>query len=87
VFEQNYVVWSNYGADLSAFPDEMVSTFYVPYLLLDAIGAPKDTFIEAMTEKMETLPVYSTQYDSSIPADSELDVLTYDRVIGENISG
>ena len=87
VFEQNYVVWSNYGADLSAFPDEMVSTFYVPYILLDAIGAPKDTFIEAMTEKMETLPVYSTQYDSSIQADSELDVLTYDRVIGENISG
>ncbi|MBR6923297.1 MAG: sulfatase-like hydrolase/transferase, partial [Oscillospiraceae bacterium] len=87
VFEQNYVVWSNYGADLSAFPDEMVSTFYVPYILLDAIGAPKDTFIEAMTEKMKTLPVYSTQYDSSIPGDSELDVLTYDRVIGENISG
>ena len=40
-----------------------------------------------MTEKMETLPVYSTQYDSNIPNDSELDVLTYDRVIGENISG
>ena len=87
VFEQNYVVWSNYGADFSSLPEEKVSTFYVPYLLLDVIGAPKDTFIEAMTEKMETLPVYSTQYDSSIPADSELDVLTYDRVIGENISG
>ena len=40
-----------------------------------------------MTDKMKSLPVYSTQYDSSIANDSELDVLTYDRVIGENISG
>ncbi len=87
VFEQKYLMWSNYGADYSGVPDEMFSAFYVPYVLLDVIGAPKDTFIQTMTEKMESRPVYSTQYDSNIPNDSELDVLTYDRVIGENISG
>lgn len=87
VFEQSYLIWSNYGEDFSDLPEEKFSAFYVPYVILDTIGAPKDTFVNAMTEKMKNLPVYSTQYDSSIPNDSELDVLTYDRVIGENISG
>lgn len=87
VFEQSYYMWSNYGEDFSDVPSEKFSAFYVPYVILDTIGAPKDTFVSAMTEKMKTLPVYSTQYDSSVPNDSELDVLTYDRVIGENISG
>jgi len=87
VFEQSYLLWSNYGEDFSDVPEEKFSAFYVPYVLLDVIGAPKDTFVNAMTEKMKSLPVYSTQYDSSIPNDSELDVLTYDRVIGDNISG
>ena len=87
VFEQNYFIWSNYGEDFSDLPKEKFSAFYVPYVILDTIGAPKDTFVNAMTDKMKSLPVYSTQYDSSIANDSELDVLTYDRVIGENISG
>lgn len=87
VFEQSYYMWSNYGEDFSDLPEEKFSAFYVPYVILDTIGAPKDTFVSAMTEKMKTLPVYSTQYDASVPNDSELDVLTYDRVIGENISG
>lgn len=87
VYEQNYFLWSNYNQDYSEVPQEKFSAFYVPYVLLNLIGAPKDTFIQAMSEKMETLPVYSTQYDSHIPNDDELDVLTYDRVIGDNISG
>jgi len=87
VFEQKYFMWSNYGQDYSEVPENKFSAFYVPYILLDVIGAPKDTFIQAMTEKMETLPIYSTQYDSTVPNDNDLDVLTYDRVIGENISG
>ncbi len=87
VFEQSYCIWSNYGEDFSHLPKNEFSAFYVPYVILDTIGAPKDTFVNAMTEKMKSLPVYSTQYDSSVKNDSELDVLTYDRVIGENISG
>lgn len=87
VFEQSYCIWSNYGEDFSKIPEEKFSAFYVPYIILDTIGAPKDTFVSAMLDKMKTLPVYSTQYNSVIRSDSELDVLTYDRVIGENISG
>lgn len=87
IFEQSYYIWSNYGQDFSGVPSEKFSAFYVPYVLLDLIDAPKDTFIQAMQKKMETLPVYSTQYDPLTPNDSELDLLTYDRVIGENLSG
>ncbi len=87
VFEQPYYMWSNYGEDFSQLPEEKFSTFYVPYIILDTIGAPKDSFVQLMLEKMEELPVYSTQYDAQMPEDQELDLLTYDRVIGDNISG
>ena len=39
-----------------------------------------------MLTKMKEVPVYSTHYNSEIPNDEELDILTYDRVLGENIS-
>lgn len=87
VFEQNYYLWSNYGQDFSGVPKNKFSAFYVPYVILDLLDAPKDTFVQAMLDKMNELPIYSTQYDASIENDSELDILTYDRVIGENISG
>ncbi len=87
VYEQNFYLWSNYGQDFSDVPENEFSAFYVPYVILDLLDAPKDTFVHAMMDKMKELPVYSTQYDAMIENDSELDVLTYDRVIGENISG
>lgn len=86
VYEQSYVVWSNYITDYSSMPDEKISTFYLPYVMYNLIDAPKDTFIQAMTDKMQSLPIYSTQYDSDIRHDEELDVLTYDRILGDNIS-
>lgn len=86
VYEQSYVVWSNYITDYSSMPYEKISTFYLPYVMYNLIDAPKDTFIQAMTDKMQTLPIYSTQYDSDIRHDEELDVLTYDRILGDNIS-
>jgi phosphoglycerol transferase MdoB-like AlkP superfamily enzyme len=87
VYEQSYVIWSNYIDDYSSLvPDEKISTFYLPYVIYNIIDAPKNTFIQTMTNKMKELPVYSTQYDSSIQNDEELDVLTYDRILGDNIS-
>lgn len=87
VYEQPYIIWSNYIADYSSLvPDEKISTFYLPYVIYNMIDAPKNTFIQTMTNKMNELPVYSTQYDSSIQNDEELDVLTYDRILGDNIS-
>lgn len=86
LYEQKYVIWSNYNADLSSIPDEKLSFFYMPYVLMNIIDAPRDAFIQKMMDYMETTPVYSTNYDSTVPRDEELDVLTYDRVIGDVMS-
>jgi phosphoglycerol transferase MdoB-like AlkP superfamily enzyme len=87
VYEQNYIIWSNYDLDYSSVPTEKFSTFYVPYVLWDLIDAPQDTFIQSMLDKMETLPIYSTSYDPSQESDEDLDILTYDRILGDNVSG
>lgn len=83
VYEQKYLLWSNYDADFSEVPDEKFSFFYVPYVLMNIIDAPRDEFIQRMNEYFEEIPVYSTNYDNSNEKNSGLDILTYDRVIGE----
>ena len=83
LYEQEYFIWDNYGADYSCVPEEPVSFFYMPYVLIDIIGAPHDEFIEKMNNFMETVPVYSVDYNDGTPDNEELDVLTYDRVIGD----
>ena len=83
LYEQHYFFWSNYDADYSSVPKEPVSFFYMPYVIMNIIDAPHDAFIETMMDYMKKLPVYSEEYDSSIPRDEELDMLTYDRVIGD----
>lgn len=86
LYEQNYCIWSNYGADFSKVPKEKVSFFYMPYVLINIIDAPHDAFIEKMLGFMKTVPVYSTDYNDGTPDCEELDVLTYDRVIGDVMS-
>ena len=44
------------------------------------------SFIQAMMDKMETTPVYSTNYDASVGRDEDLDILTYDRILGDIVS-
>ncbi|MGN1480398.1 LTA synthase family protein [Porcipelethomonas sp.] len=86
LYEQPFIIWSNYDLDYSSMPDEEFSTFYVPYVLMDLIDAPRDSFIQAMMDKMETLPVYSTNYDPTVGRDEDLDILTYDRILGDIVS-
>ncbi len=86
LYEQPYIIWSNYDLDYSSIPDEEFSTFYVPYVLMNLIDTPRDSFIQAMMDKMETVPVYSTNYDPTVGRDEELDILTYDRILGDVIS-
>jgi len=86
LYQQRYFIWSNYDADYSKVPDHEVSFFYMPYVLLNIIDAPRDAFIEKMNEFMDTVPVYSIDYDDTTPDNEELDVLTYDRVIGDVLS-
>ena len=86
LYQQRYFFWSNYDADFSYIPDEEVSFFYIPYVILNIIDAPRDAFIEKMNDFMENLPVYSDEYNSEIPRNEELDILTIDRAIMEEYS-
>ncbi len=86
LYEQKYFIWSNYDADYSSVPDKMLSFFYMPFVIINIIDAPHDAFIEKMLNFMKTIPIYSSDYDSSIPENEELNVLTYDRVIGDVMS-
>ncbi len=86
LYEQKYFFWSNYDADFSCVPEEKFSFFYVPYIIADIIDAPQDAFIESMREYLNEIPVYSTDYNDGTPDNEELDVLTYDRVVGDVMS-
>ena len=86
LYEQPYIIWSNDDLDYSSIPDEEFSTFYAPYVLMNLIDTPRDSFIQAMMDKMETVPVYSTNYDPTVGRDEVLDILTYDRILGDVIS-
>lgn len=83
LYEQTYFFWANYDADFSVIPENKYSFFYAPYVALKIIDAPHDAFIEKMMKMLEKLPIYSTAYDADIPENEDLDILTYDRVIGK----
>ena len=82
LYEQSYFFWSNYDADFSVVPKNKFSFFYVPYVVFKIIDAPHDAFIEKMMKLLDEVPIYSTSYDAEIPDNNDLDMLTYDRVVG-----
>ncbi len=82
MYVQPYFIWSNYQLNTSKAPTNMVSSFYLPYVIMDMIDAPKSPFVQAMIDKMKTVPIYSTNYDNKIQNDKELDMFTYDIVLG-----
>lgn len=86
LYEMEYIVWANYDLDTSSLPDEAVSAFYMPYLIMDLIDAPRDTFIQAMMDEMEVEPIYSTNYMPNQESNEMLDTLTYDRILGDIVS-
>ncbi len=87
LYEQKYVMWNNFGLDMTATqPTEAVSVFYLPYIIMQAIGMPRDSFIQSMMDEMTVTPVYSTNYAPGQTRNEKLDTLTYDRVLGDMLS-
>lgn len=86
LYEQHYVIWANYDVDFDDVPKNEISTFYMPYVLMNMSGVSGDGFTAAMNKKMKNLPIYSTNYDPDSKNDNKLDVLTYDRVLGDQDS-
>ena len=84
LYEKTWLVWSNYDLDASSLPEETISTFYLPHLVYSMVGL-KNPFVDTMLEEMTAEPVYSVAVNPSTESEL-LDMLTYDRTIGENYS-
>ncbi len=87
LFEQPYAVWANFKANFSAFPKGPVSLFYLPHVMLrTAASGAADRFSETVLSFMAETPVYTTPYQPDRPEHKGLDLLTYDRTMGEGYS-
>lgn len=84
IYKQPYLVWSNYNADLSGLPTEEISAFYLPYLIIDTAGIPQTELASSMLAYRKEVPVYSPTSVQNVASDEFLDMLTYDRVFGQD---
>ncbi|MGN0629697.1 MAG: LTA synthase family protein, partial [Ruminococcus sp.] len=75
LYEQKYILWNNCGLDESVLPKDKVSVFYLPYVIMQWIDAPRDSFIQTMMDEMLVTPVYSTNYNPKQAANEKLDAL------------
>lgn len=87
LYEQPALVWSNCNLDTTQLPEEMVSVFYLTPLVCKAAGLPLDAFYETVLAQMQETPIYTSIFMESEARNETLDLLTYDRIVGENYSG
>ena len=89
VFEQSFGVWANFETDLSEFSEGKFSLFDAPHMLLaEAAGEDTPDFSAAMLALKESCPVYTRPYQaaSEFVRCRALDILSYDRLRGEQFS-
>jgi len=88
LYEQSYLLFANYDIDYDVMPEYEISAFYLPHLLnrlvYSDLGFAGD-FVSTMTQKMNSVPVYADTNEVA-ESDAELDMLTYDRTLGEGYS-
>lgn len=85
LYEKTWIVWNNYGADTSELPvDTEFSTFYLPHFVYRMAGL-SNAFVDVMLDVFEEEPLYSVAVNPTNSSEL-LDLLTYDRTIGENYS-
>ncbi len=87
LYNQSAFVWSNYDLNTACLPDEVFSVFYLNSLVLEMIGAPVDDFHATVLAQMEQNPIYTSVFMEENDRNTVLDLLTYDRVAGEDYSG
>lgn len=86
LYEQKYILWNNCGLDNNVLPEENVSVFYLPYVIMEWIDAPRDAFTQTMMDEMLVTPVYSTNYNPNQASNTKLDALTYDHILGDIVA-
>ncbi|MHC1694757.1 MAG: LTA synthase family protein [Eubacteriales bacterium] len=86
-YNQEYILWNNYGSDYTpSIGDASVSAFYLPHIAAQMAGIKLDSFSSTMLSAMKNTPVYSANYKIPVAANHALDLLTYDRVFGDEYS-
>ncbi len=87
LYEQTALIWSNFELNTDPVPDSMISAFYLNNLILEMTGAPVDSFYATVMEQSKEYPVYSSIFMEDAQRSAVLDLLTYDRIVGENYTG
>ena len=86
IYNQKYILWNNYDSTIFDKDINTISAFYIPFVLIDLINSKETDFIETMQKLMNEYPLYSPSIQSSDSRNEALDLITYDRVLGENYS-
>lgn len=86
LYKQKYLILNNFNKDYSYIGSEKISTFYLPYIIIDSIGTSTNQFISTILNELKETPIYSPNIQSKEGRNETLDLLTYDRVMGENYS-
>jgi len=87
LYRQQALIWSNIELQEEALPKETVSVFYLTPTILEAAGLPVDPFYATILKQRETDPVYTSIFMEQDDRNETLDLLTYDRVVGEDFTG
>lgn len=86
IYNQKYILWNNYDSSILNKDMNTISSFYIPYIVTDLINSKNTDFIKTMKNIMNKYPLYSPSIQSSDFRNEILDLITYDKVIGENYS-
>ena len=86
IYNQKYILWNNYDSTIFNKDVDTISAFYIPYVVTDLINSKNTDFMRTMKNLMKDYPLYSPSIQSSDTRNEALDLITYDRVLGENYS-
>ena len=86
IYNQKYILWNNYDSTIFNKDMDTISAFYIPYVVTDLINSKNTDFMRTMKNLMKDYPLYSPSIQSSDTRNEALDLITYDRVLGENYS-
>lgn len=86
IYNQKYILWNNYDSTIFDKDIDTISAFYIPYVVTDLINSKNTDFMSTMKNLMKDYPLYSPSIQSSDARNEALDLITYDKVIGENYS-
>ena len=86
IYTQKYIIWNNYDNNIINTDIDTISAFYIPYIITDLINGKNTPLLELMKSLMNECPLYSPSIQINNSRNETLDLITYDKVLGENFS-